>query len=222
MSTVFERRVHRLGTHRVVEPAGAMPQSAWQLDNTPVALAENEILCDVETLSHRFGCRSKQIADQNADGDCRIASPRTLWARSSRGAAKPAQSGNRQGGGMFVGLSPARSASRCASRGIDLKAGEPHPASLVSLTLTPLHVEAVTRVDVLQPDAFLDTRSSDSFLESALWAKLPCDIDQKRRPGGSRRRRRACDRSLRLCSPGQTVAIVGADGKSRGSCLRSG
>lgn len=41
MSIVFERRAHPLGTHRVLEPDGAMPQSAWKLDNTPVAL-ENE------------------------------------------------------------------------------------------------------------------------------------------------------------------------------------
>ncbi|MBV8333503.1 MAG: hypothetical protein JO192_12255, partial [Candidatus Eremiobacteraeota bacterium] len=50
MSAVSERKIHPLGTHRVLEPAGAMPQSAWKIDNTPVARA-NEILCDVETLN---------------------------------------------------------------------------------------------------------------------------------------------------------------------------
>ena len=40
----------RLGSHRVVEPKGALPQGAWRVDNTPRAYA-NEILCDVETLN---------------------------------------------------------------------------------------------------------------------------------------------------------------------------
>ena len=31
-----------LGTHRVLEPAGAMPQEAWRLDNTP-EVGENEM-----------------------------------------------------------------------------------------------------------------------------------------------------------------------------------
>jgi hypothetical protein len=39
-----------LGTHRVIEPAGVLPQAAWRLDATPVA-HENEILCDVEALN---------------------------------------------------------------------------------------------------------------------------------------------------------------------------
>ena len=38
------------GTHRVIEPAGVLPQPAWRLDNT-MAPADNEILVDVATLN---------------------------------------------------------------------------------------------------------------------------------------------------------------------------
>ena len=61
MSIASQRKPHPLGTHRVLEPAGAMPQSAWKIDNTPVA-HENEILCDVETLNVD-SASFKQIAD---------------------------------------------------------------------------------------------------------------------------------------------------------------
>ena len=37
------------GVHRVIEPEGALPQPAWKLDNTPVALP-TETLVHVQTL----------------------------------------------------------------------------------------------------------------------------------------------------------------------------
>ena len=40
------RKLCSLGSHRVLEPAGVLPQVARKLDATPVAHA-NEILCDV-------------------------------------------------------------------------------------------------------------------------------------------------------------------------------
>ncbi|MBV8246268.1 MAG: L-erythro-3,5-diaminohexanoate dehydrogenase, partial [Candidatus Eremiobacteraeota bacterium] len=50
MSLVTNRTACALGSHRVLEPAGALPQSAWKIDNDPRAF-ENEILCDVECLN---------------------------------------------------------------------------------------------------------------------------------------------------------------------------
>ena len=41
---------HRFGAHRVIAPAGALPQNAWKLDNTPRPFAD-EILCDVDVLN---------------------------------------------------------------------------------------------------------------------------------------------------------------------------
>src|SRR5689334_22213680 len=41
----------RLGTHRVLEPAGALPQGAWRLDNDPGHVYDDEVVIDVETLN---------------------------------------------------------------------------------------------------------------------------------------------------------------------------
>src|SRR5215471_17072462 len=39
------------GTHRVLEPKGALPQPAWRLDNDASRRYETEIHVDVETLN---------------------------------------------------------------------------------------------------------------------------------------------------------------------------
>ena len=49
-SETVVRRGCRFGTHRVLEPAGALPQAAWRLDATPIAY-DNEVLCDVDVLN---------------------------------------------------------------------------------------------------------------------------------------------------------------------------
>ncbi len=39
------------GTHRVIEPKGALPQPAWRVDNDFSRLFEGEVLLGVETLN---------------------------------------------------------------------------------------------------------------------------------------------------------------------------
>src|SRR5947209_6357332 len=50
-----------LGTHRVIEPAGVLPQAAWKLDNTPVAQFA-ETLVEVQAL-HLDSASFTQIAN---------------------------------------------------------------------------------------------------------------------------------------------------------------
>jgi L-erythro-3,5-diaminohexanoate dehydrogenase len=93
---------------------------------------------------------------------------------------------------------------------LDLRPGD-RIASLVSLTLTPLHIDTITHVDVATGRVWI--RGQAVLFESGLWAKLPDDIDESVTlavldVAG------APAQVARLCSPGQTVAIVGADGKS--------
>lgn len=202
MSAISERRVHRLGTHRVLEPAGAMPQTAWRLDNTPVA-RENEILCDVETLNID-SASFKQIADACGGDDERIAA-HVFDLVARRGKQHNPVTGS---GGMFVGR--VREIGSSLREQLDLQLGE-RIASLVSLTLTPLHVQRVERVDVATGRIWITGQAV--LFESALWAKLPDDIHQDVAlavldVAG------APAQVKRLCSPGQTVVIIGADGKS--------
>jgi L-erythro-3,5-diaminohexanoate dehydrogenase len=210
VSTISKRRVHPLGTHRVLEPAGAMPQNAWRIDNTPAAF-ENEILCDVETLNID-SASFKQIFDACGGEPGRIAA-HVADTVERRGKQHNPVTGS---GGMFIGTVLDIGASLRAR--IDLERGD-RIASLVSLTLTPLHLEKVTRVDVATGRVWIQGRAI--LFESGLWAKLPSDIEESVAlavldVAG------APAQVARLCSPGQTVAIVGADGKSGMlSCARA-
>ena len=202
MSLAVERRLHPLGTHRVIEPAGSMPQTAWRVDNTPVAFA-NEILCDVDVLNID-SASFKQIADACERDEARIRDHVAANVRE-RGKQHNPVTGS---GGMFIGyVNEIGSALR---HRLDLAPGD-RIASLVSLTLTPLHIEEITRVDVATGRIWM--RGKAVLFESGLWAKLPNDIDENVAlavldVAG------APAQVQRLCQNGQTVAIVGADGKS--------
>ena len=193
---------HPLGTHRVLEPPGAMPQTAWKLDDTPVAF-ENEILCDVETLNID-SASFKQIADANG-GEAQKIAAHIVALVAQRGKQHNPVTGS---GGMFIGR--VREVGASLRDRMDLQPGE-RIASLVSLTLTPLRIEAVERVDVATGRVWI--RGTAVLFESGLWARLPDDIDDDVAlavldvAGAPAQVRR-------LVEPGQTVAIVGADGKS--------
>jgi L-erythro-3,5-diaminohexanoate dehydrogenase len=195
-------RCHPLGTHRVLEPEGVMPQQAWRLDNTP-AIEENEILCDVDALNID-SASFKQIAEA-CDFDHRRIGEHIASNVRLRGKQHNAVTGS---GGMFVGR-VAQIGAELEGR-IELRIGD-RIASLVSLTLTPLHIEEILDVDI--PQSRIAVRGKAILFASAPWARLPDDIDDgvalaaldvAGAPAQVRR----------LCSEGQTVAVIGADGKS--------
>ncbi len=179
-----------------------MPQDAWKIDNTPVA-GSNELLCEVEALNID-SASFKQLCDA-CDFDAKRIGERVVEIVRERGKQhNPVTSS----GGMFVGRVLAIGDELRTK--IDLRVGE-RIASLVSLTLTPLHIEAICKVDVATGRIWV--RGKAILFESGLWARLPADIDEgvalsvldvAGAPAQVRR----------LCSPGNTVVIVGADGKS--------
>jgi L-erythro-3,5-diaminohexanoate dehydrogenase len=202
MSIAFDRRLDPLGTHRVIDPPDAMPQNARKIDNTPVAW-ENEILCDVERLIIDFAS-FKQIRD-SCDGDADRIAEHVMQTVRERGKQHSAVTGR---GGMFIGR--VLKIGEQLREKVDVQAGD-RIASLVSLTLTPLYIESVCRVDVETGRVWI--RGKAILFESGLWARLPADIDD--------------DVALavldvagapaqvgRMTRPGMTVAVIGADGKS--------
>lgn len=202
MSVAFDRQVDALGTHRVIEPAGAMPQNAHKIDNTPVAF-DNEILCDVETLNID-SASFKQIRDHCAGDAARIAEHIIQTVRE-RGKQHNPVTGS---GGMFIGR-VLKIGERLREK-TDLHAGD-RIASLVSLTLTPLYIESVTHVDVETGRVWI--RGKAILFESGLWARLPADIDDDVAlavldVAG------APAQVQRMTRPGMTVVVIGADGKS--------
>ncbi|HTU69217.1 MAG TPA: L-erythro-3,5-diaminohexanoate dehydrogenase [Candidatus Baltobacteraceae bacterium] len=206
MNAAAKRRVHPLGAHRVINPPGAMPQNAWKIDNTPVAF-ENEILCDVDVLNID-SASFKQIADFCEGKSAQIADHVRGIVRE-RGKQHNPVTGS---GGMFIGQ--VREVGKALRSRIPLRPGE-RIASLVSLTLTPLFIESIERVEV--PTGRIWIRGQAVLFESGLWAKLPEDIDENVAlavldvAGAPAQVRR-------LCKPGATVAVLGADGKSGMLC----
>ena len=191
-----------LGTHRVLEPAGALPQSAWRLDATPVA-HDNEILCDVEAINVD-SASFRQIVEANGGDETRVAEHIRALV-TLRGKHHYPVTGS---GGMFIGRVRAVGAALAPSAGVC--AGD-RIASLVSLTLTPLLIESIDRIDMATGRIWL--RGTAILFASGLYAKLPDDLpddvalvvlDVAGAPA----------QVHRLVQPGQTVAVLGADGKS--------
>jgi L-erythro-3,5-diaminohexanoate dehydrogenase len=191
-----------LGSHRVLEPAGALPQAAWRLDATPVA-HDNEILCDVEALNID-SASFRQISGACDDDPARVAE-HVLALVAQRGKQHNPVTGS---GGMFIGR--VRAVGDALATKCELRAGD-RIASLVSLTLTPLQIEAIERIDMASGRIWL--RGTAVLFECGLYAKLPDDLpdevalavlDVAGAPAQVRR----------LVRSGETVAVLGADGKS--------
>jgi len=199
---VRREKACRLGSHRVLEPVGVLPQSAWRLDATAVAY-ENEILCDVDALNID-SASFRQIAGA-CDGDPSRIAANVIALVAERGKQHNPATGS---GGMFIGR--VRTIGAALRERIDLCEGD-RIASLVSLTLTPLHIDEVLRVDPACGRLWI--RGSAVLFASGTYAILPDDIpadvalavlDVAGAPAQVRR----------LATLGATVAVFGADGKS--------
>ncbi len=192
----------RFGTHRVLEPSGSLPQSAWKLDATPVA-RDNEIVCDVEILNIDSASFRQIVTACDRDAE-RVATQIVDLVRQ-RGKHHNPVTGS---GGMFVGR--VRELGSAIRDGSSVREGD-RIASLVSLTLTPLEIESVEAIDMTTGRVWI--KGTSVLFASGIFAKLPDDIpddvalavlDVAGAPAQVRR----------LAQPGQNVIVLGADGKS--------
>ncbi len=191
-----------LGTHRVLEPELGLPQSAWKLDATPVARA-NEILCDVDALNID-SASFRQIVEACVGDEARVRA-HILALVAERGKHHNPVTGS---GGMFLGR--VREIGSALATTHDLRPGDAI-ASLVSLTLTPLRIEAIERIDMATGRVWVS--GTAILFATGAYAKLPTDLphdvalavlDVAGAPAQVRR----------LAKPGMTVVVLGADGKS--------
>ncbi|TDC27240.1 zinc-binding alcohol dehydrogenase [Micromonospora sp. 15K316] len=116
-----------VGLHRVVDPAGVLPQAARRLDASP-EIAANEVRIRVERLNLDAASFRQLWEKHGGDGDAVRAE--VLEIVSSRGKMQNPVTGS---GGMLIGT--VEEAGRRSPLG--LVAGQ-RVATLVSLTLTPL------------------------------------------------------------------------------------
>ncbi|MHB8951258.1 MAG: L-erythro-3,5-diaminohexanoate dehydrogenase [Rhodoferax sp.] len=195
------------GTHRVLEPLGVLPQPAWKLDNT-MAIFDNEILIDVSALNIDAASftQIKAACDNN---EVRIAAMVTDIVQQ-RGKHHNPVTGS---GGMLIGsvtqIGPALNGK------INLKVGD-KIATLVSLSLTPLRIDAIQKIHLHKDQ--IEIKGQAILFETGLYAKLPDDIDQNLAlaildVAG------APAQTARLVQPGHTVVVIGGGGKSGTLCI---
>ena len=197
------------GLHRVIEPKGVLPQTALKISNAMGEgdLCDNEILCDVETLN--IDSASFTQIEKQAGGDKAKIAEIMKGIVKERGKHQNPVTGS---GGMFIGR--VRTIGEALKGKIDLKEGD-RIASLVSLSLTPLCIDAIKEI---RPEIDqVDIDGQAVLFESGLWAKLPDDIPPKLAlsvldVAG------AAPQVARFVKPGDTVLIIGGGGKSGMLC----
>jgi L-erythro-3,5-diaminohexanoate dehydrogenase len=200
-----------IGLHRVLEPAGALPQSALRLDTRP-ELWPGEVRIRVEKLNLDAASYRQLATHHTANGVVQGAAIRAEVCEiiAARGKMQNPETGS---GGMLIGVveevgpdSP-----------LGLRPGE-RVATLVSLTLTPLVV-----LDGLRDwDGLSEQVPCDGYavlFARSIAAVIPGDLD----PGLSLAVMDVCGapaltarivEEYRALGTGPVVAVIGAAGKS--------
>ncbi len=142
------------GCHRSLEPPAALPQNCWKLDNDPTP-RPGETAVEVEVLnvdSSSF----RQLVEQSAK-EGRSLEELILEIVRERGKLHNPVTGS---GGMLLGALP--SGKRIAT--------------LVSLSLTPLKIDRILRVDAARERVFVEGRAI--LFEKTLYCELPADFQE--------------------------------------------
>ncbi len=196
----------RFGTHRVLSPAGTLPQPALKLDND-MEIYDNEMLIDVHTLNIDSASYT-QIRKACGD-DAEKMKEMILSIVSERGKMQNPVTGS---GGMLIGT--VREMGPKFPHNNKVRPGD-KIATLVSLSLTPLKIEKIVN---LVPDSDqVDVVAQAILFESGLYAVLPDDIPEKLSLA-------ALDvagapaQVDRLVTEGDIVCIIGGGGKSGVLC----
>jgi L-erythro-3,5-diaminohexanoate dehydrogenase len=191
----------RFGTHRVLEPRGVLPQAAWRLDNS-LPLHPSELLLNVEMLN--VDAASFTQMKQAADGDPAGIAAQILETIATRGKQHNPVTGS---GGMLVGTVLEVGAEYAGP--IDARVGD-RIATLVSLSLTPLHLSRITKVHLDRDQVAAEGYAI--LFSSGIGVRLPDDLprdvalavlDVAGAPA----------QTFRLVRPGMRVGILGT-GKS--------
>ena len=196
----------KYGTHRVIEPKGVLPQAAQKINNT-MDIYDNEILIDVKALN--IDSASFTQLKQTNDNNPELVGNAILEIVNQRGKMQNPVTGS---GGMLIGT--IKQIGSKLEKTHDLKVGD-SIATLVSLSLTPLNIKAITKIHMDIDRVEIDGQAI--LFESGIFAKLPEDMDESLALA-------ALDvagapaQVAKLVKPGDTVLILGASGKSGMLC----
>lgn len=191
--------MERFGTHRSLEPAGALPQQATKLDVTS-PLTPDELAIDVDYLNID-SASWRQLRD-STDGSASAMAARITEIVAERGKMQNPVTGS---GGMLVGtvseLGMHRSTPPVGTR----------IATLVSLSLTPLSIEEIVELDPASEKVKVKGRAI--LFGSGIYAALPDDVPDMAALGVLD----VCGAPAwmaKLAHPGMKVVVIGAGGKS--------
>ncbi|MCT4590356.1 MAG: zinc-binding dehydrogenase [Carboxylicivirga sp.] len=194
---------NKYGTHRVIEPQGVLPQPATKVDNNMDQIFDNEILIDVDVLNIDSASFT-QIKEQ-AKGNTEEIKSIILDIVGKQGKMKNPVTGS---GGMLIGS--IEKVGDALKGKIDLNEGD-RIATLVSLSLTPLHIEEI--IDIKPDIDQVKIKGKAILFESGIYAKLPNDLSETL----SLAVLDVCGapaQTERLVKEGDTVVVLGAGGKS--------
>ena len=169
------------GTHRVVEPQGALPQSAWKIDNT-MEIYDNELLIDVDTLN--IDAASFTQIKKQAEGNPETMKQIILDIVAKRGKHHNPVTGS---GGMLMGTVSKIGSSWEGKTPV--KEGD-RIATLVSLSLTPLKIGKIRKIHLDREQVEVEAQAV--LFSSGIYAVLPQGYVAVARAGGAGCGRRAC------------------------------
>jgi L-erythro-3,5-diaminohexanoate dehydrogenase len=200
------------GTHRAVDPPGALPQPARRVDNDFSRLFEGEMLLQVETLNVDAASFRQMEEASGAHGDAVDAAVARAVEETVRARGKQHNPVTGSGGmllGRVAQLAPGRHDAG------KLAVGD-RVATLVSLSLTPLRIDRVKAVR--RASAQLDVDGEAVLFASGAYAKMPADMPERLAlavldVAG------AAPQVARLVKPGSSVVVLGAGGKSGVLCV---
>jgi L-erythro-3,5-diaminohexanoate dehydrogenase len=202
----MQKKGCRYGTHRVILPAGTLPQPALKLDNT-MEIYDNELLIDVSTLNIDSASYTQIRNACNANED--LMKNMILSIVEERGKMQNPVTGS---GGMLIGT--VKATGENFKNATKVKEGD-RIATLVSLSLTPLKIDRITNLSAESDQ--VDIEGQAILFESGLFAILPDDIPEKLAlavldVAG------APAQVDRLVTEGDMVCIIGGGGKSGVLC----
>lgn len=197
----------KYGTHRVIEPKGVLPQAAQKIDND-MNIYDNEILVDVIALNIDSASFTQIV--NACEGDEERIKEMITGIVAERGKMQNPVTGS---GGMLIGK--VKEIGAALKDKIDLKEGD-KIATLVSLSLTPLKINAINTIHQAIDRVEID--GTAILFESGIYAKLPDDMTENLALA-------ALDvagapaQTAKLVRPGNKVLVLGGSGKSGMMCV---
>ena len=191
--------MERFGTHRSLEPRGALPQQALKLDATS-PLRADELAIDVDYLN--IDSASWLQIKEEQGGSAAAMSARIGEIVAAAGKMHNPVTGS---GGMLVGTVSELGAHR-AEPPVGTRI-----ATLVSLTLTPLRLDEIVHLDPSSEK--VEVRGRAILFGSGIFAELPEGMSDRAALGVLD----VCGAPAwvaKLARPGMRIVVIGAGGKS--------